>query len=384
MQYLAACKIRERGFNLIVSDRNPQAVCRQLADVVLEMDTFDVPAHLTACEDIKRKFNIRAVMTSAADCHYTVSRVASHLNLHCLSSSVSEVCRNKAKTRELLAIGGLYQPASHLVQTYSDALAILEKSNTAVVVKASDNSGSRGLSVVPIGGKLTKEQFEYTRAMGTTGGVILEEKLDADTTQISEASVETLWHEGKMYWINWVDRIFPRDLKFFPDITIKSALNEAIEVGHINPARHDYRVKSQVESDIEKAGRAIGMPIEKGGHILKADIFFSTKGPVILELTPRTSGGWDSSASSPARGADIAGGVIHLALGLPVDLDAWYRYFYYHDAERTAVVLTNIPEGAVDCTGRQFAMASGYESAPELIEAATRKIEKGEYIVPVL
>ena len=383
MQHIAARKIRERGFSLIVSDRNPQAVCRKLADVFLEMDTFDVPAHLVACEDIKRKFNIRAVMTSAADCHYTVSRVASHLNLHSLSSLISEVCRNKAKTRELLAIGGLYQPASHVVQTYSEALAILERSNTAVVVKASDNSGSRGFSVVPIGGKLTKEQFEYTRAMGTTGGVILEEKLEADTTQISEASVETLWYEGKMYWINWVDRIFPRDLKFFPDIPIKSALNEAIEVGHINPARHDYQIKSQVEGDIEKAGHAIGMNREKGGHILKADIFFSTKGPVILELTPRTSGGWDSSASSPARGADIPGGVIHLALGLPMDLDAWYRYFHYHDAERTAVVLTSIPEGAVDCTGRQFAIVSGYGSVHKLIEAATQKIGKGEYIVPV-
>jgi hypothetical protein len=274
MQHIAARKIRERGFSLIVSDRNPQAVCRKLADVFLEMDTFDVPAHLVACEDIKRKFNIRAVMTSAADCHYTVSRVASNLNLHSLSSLISEVCRNKAKTRELLAIGGLYQPASHVVQTYSEALAILERSNTAVVVKASDNSGSRGFSVVPIGGKLTKEQFEYTRAMGTTGGVILEEKLEADTTQISEASVETLWYEGKMYWINWVDRIFPRDLKFFPDIPIKSALNEAIEVGHINPARHDYHVKSQVEGDIEK-GRACHWdehgerwPHIKGGHFL--------------------------------------------------------------------------------------------------------------------
>ena len=383
MQHIAACKIRERGFSLIISDRNPQAVCRRLSDVFLEMDTFDVPAHLAACEDIKRKFNVRAVMTSAADCHYTVSRLASHLNLHFLSPSVSEICRNKAKTRELLTVAGLYQPASHVVHTYSEALAILDRSNASVVVKASDNSGSRGFSVVPTGGKLTKEQFEYTRAMGTTGGIILEEKLEADTTQVSEASVETLWYEGKMYWINWVDRIFPRDLKFFPDITVKNILNEAIEVGHINPARHDYRVKSRVASDIEKAGHAIGMHLEKGGHILKADIFFSTKGPVILELTPRTSGGWDSSASSPARGADIAGGVIHLALGLPMDLDAWYRYFHYHDAERTAVVLTSIPADAVDCTGRQFAMASGYESVPKLIETATQKIEKGEYIVPV-
>lgn len=383
MQHIAARKIRERGFSLIVSDRNPQAVCRQLADFFLEMDTFDVLAHLAACEDVKRKFNVRAVMTSAADCHYTVSRVASHLNLHFLSPWISEACRNKAKTRELLTAGGLYQPANHVAKTYPDALAILERSDTAIVVKASDNSGSRGFDVVPRGGKLTKEQFEYTRAMGTTGSIILEEKLEADPTQISEASVETLWYEGKMYWINWVDRIFPRDLKFFPDITIKNTLNEAIEIGHINPARHEYRVKNQVERDIDRAGRAMGMHKEKGGHILKADIFFSTKGPVILELTPRTSGGWDSSASSPARGADIAGGVIHLALGLPVDLDAWYRYFHYHDAERTAVVLTSVPEGAVDCTGRQFAMASSYEPVPKLIEAATQKIEKGEYIVPV-
>src|SRR5207247_8366023 len=114
------------------------------------------------------------------------------------------------------------------------------------VIKATDSSGSRGFSVIPRRQLLTREQFEYTQRMGTTGSVVLEERLEADASQISEASVETLWSQGKMYWINWVDRIFPRDLQFFSELAVRRNLNEGIEIGHINPAKHDYHVKIQV------------------------------------------------------------------------------------------------------------------------------------------
>lgn len=383
MQSLAARKIRERGFSLVLSDRNPEAVCRPLADMFLPLDTFDVLGHLTASEEVQRHFTLRAVLTTAADCHFTVASLAAHLGLHHLDPEISKICRNKVETRELLAGAGLYQPESHAVTTYESALEVLRHVDRTFVIKATDNSGSRGFGVIPRGQLLSKEQFERARRMGTTGTVLLEGRLEADPEQISEVSVETLWHDGKMYWINWVDRIFPRDLKFFPEILIRRNLNEAIELGHINPARHDSVVKKRVKLDIEHAGRALGMDRVRGAHILKADVFFSTNGPVILELTPRTSGGWDSSGSSPARGADIAGGVIHLALGSALDLNAWYQYFHYHDAERTAVVMSKIPDDAVDCLGRQFAIASGYEPVPSLINAAIQKLERGENIAPV-
>ena len=47
----------------------------------------------------------------------------------------------------------------------------------------------------------------------------------------------------------------------------------------------------------------------------------------IIELTPRLSGGWDSSGTTLARGADFQAGIIRLALGDALDLDLWRKYF---------------------------------------------------------
>lgn len=381
MQVIAAKKIREKGYFLIVSDRNPKAACAPLADLFLAIDTFDVNAHLAVCDAIHKKHDIKAVMTFGADCHYTVANVAAHLGLPHINPAISSTCRDKTKTRQLLQSAGLYQPASYSVKSYEEALLIFEKNpETAFVIKATDNSGSRGFQVIKNKNTFTREKFQYTLGYGTTGYVILEEQLQADPHQISEASVETIWFEGKMYWVNWVDRIFPRDLIFFPSLSISYPTNEGIEIAHINPAKHDYSIKRAVAEMIERAGHALGIHKEKKGHLLKADIFFSTKGPVILELTPRSSGGWDSSGSSPTRGANIAEGIIELALGSPLTLDLWYRCFHYHDAERTAVVLSKIPDHAIDCTGRQFTLTSGYHSTTELLKKAINQLEKEEYV----
>ena len=137
-----------------------------------------------------------------------------------------------------------------------------------------------------------------------------------------------------MRWLNWVDRLFRKDFDLVPHPWNASddpyrAISWAIELGHLNPADHDARVRQDVETLVRRAGEAIGMRSQKGGHILKADIMLTTKGPMILELTPRLSGGWDSSLSTPERGADFVGGALRLALGEKLDEGIWHGYFAY-------------------------------------------------------
>lgn len=383
MQAVLAQRIKQLGYHLILSDGSPQAFCRKVADVFLELDTFDLEGHMTAARQLVREWNIKAVLTTAADCHQTVAQTARTLGLPHLDPRISDICRDKSKTRELLSAAGLRQPLSFRAYNHSEAIEILSRFHTGVVMKASDNSGSRGFLRIEKGRTISSEEFHHTLSMGTTGYVILETCLEPDPDQVSEASVETLWVDGEMYWINWVDRIFPRDLKFFPSIQL-NGIPDGIEIGHINPARHDISVKNVVADEIKKAGLALRMHEQKGSHILKADIYFSTEGPVILEMTPRTSGGWDSSGSSIERGADLPGGILHIALGKRMDLAAWMRYFHFKDAERNVVVLSRIPDNPKDCTGRQFSLVSGYGPSESLLQPALKKIEKGDYLVPVL
>ena len=127
-----------------------------------------------------------------------------------------------------------------------------------------------------------------------------------------------------MRWLNWVDRLFRKDFELVERPWKEGedpyrGLSWAIELAHGTPPTSCGHVRRQVEALVRRAGEAIGMGTQKGGHILKADIMLTTKGPMILELTPRLSGGWDSALSTPERGADFIGGALRLALGEKLD-----------------------------------------------------------------
>lgn len=383
LQMIAAKKIKALGYALILSDGAENPVCRPLCDHFLHIDTFDGEGHLAAAGKLQDQFNIKAVLTSGADCHQTVATVADFLGLHHTPIAISHLCRNKHQTRQLLTDAGLYQPAFHLCHSYQQAREAAASLNGPFVLKATDNSGSRGFAAFNSVDDFSASHFDYTLNMGTSAAVIIEERLIPADNEISEASVETLWLDGKMRWINWVDRIFPCDLQFFPELAKRIKVQSGIEVGHINPAVHSTTTFEQTRATIETAGKAMGMDKLSGAHLLKADIFFSSHGPVILEMTPRTSGGWDSSASSPARGADIVGGLIQMALGKKIGDAEWDRYFTFHDPNRVVAVMSKTTENALDCTGRIFAMDSGYGDRESIVMKAYNKLEKGETIVPV-
>ena len=331
MQEIAAKKIIERGYKLILTDMNPNCTCSKYANEFIELDTFNIKGNLKAAVNLKNKYKIRAVVTAGADCHETVANVGRALNLNSISPEISNICRFKNKTREILMTAGISQPKFKIVGSFEEAKSAVKKIGLPVALKATNNSGSRGFSVIRDIDDLTLEVFDRAVSAGTTGYALIEELLIPLEQEIAEQSVETLWYNGKMYWLNWVDRLFRKDFLFFDGIDPKffSNIPWGVELGHINPTVHNYTVKQKVSDLIYRAGLAIGMKNEKGGHILKADIILTQNGPYILELTPRLSGGWDSSASTPIRGGDFIGGAISLALGEKLDLDLWTKYFQY-------------------------------------------------------
>jgi biotin carboxylase len=382
LQGIAAKKIKSLGYTLILSDGAENPICRPLSDYFLHVDTFNIEGHIAAARELRERFTIRAVLTSGADCHQTVAAVADFLDLHHTPMAISELCRNKHSTRQRLASAGLRQPHAYLCRSYQQACKAAVTLGGSFVLKATDNSASRGFAAFDGVNGFSESLFNYTLKMGTSGAVIIEERLSPSDAEISEASVETLWIDGKMRWINWVDRIFPCDLKFFPELAKSAHLQSGIELGHINPASHSAAIFEQTYSSVQRAGEALGMSGLSGAHILKADIYFSTDGPIILEMTPRTSGGWDSSASSPARGADIVGGLIQVSLGVAIGDAEWDRHFTFLDPSRVVAVVSKASADARDCTGRIFAMDSGYGDRRSIVIGAYNKLEKGDTLVP--
>jgi biotin carboxylase len=362
MQASAAKSIVALGYQLIVTDLNPQCVCAPFAHEFLAFDTFDVDSNVAAARDLAEKYEIEAVVTLAADCHHTVAVISKLLGLHGISPDISRACRQKNLTRDILTKAGIPQPKFKCVNGLAEAQSFLAELGGQGVIKATDNSASRGFAKLNAVGDLTESVFQAALTAGTTGFALVEEALVPRQDCISELSVETVWFNGEMYWLNWVDRLFAPDLKFFPALSgyREENINWGVEVGHINPAQHPVAVKDQVHALIKAAGLALGMGQQGGGHVLKADIMLTEAGPMIIEMTPRLSGGWDSSATTPARGADFQGGVIQLALGKPLDLALWHRHFEFKNASLYAAIVANISPDAKDCVGRQFALGTDF------------------------
>lgn len=384
MQKIATKKIIERGYKLILTDMNPTCICSKYADEFIELDTFDIEGNLKVAWGLKNKYQIKAILTVAADCHETVAHVGKALNLHATNPKISNICRFKCKTRENLKNAGIPQPEFRKVNSIKEAKRVAKEIGLPVALKATNNSGSRGFSKIEHLDDLTDEVFDRAVSAGTTGCAVIEELLVPLKNEIAEQSVETLWYNGKMYWLNWVDRLFRKDFLFFDGIDPKffSNIPWGVELGHINPAVHDYTVKQKVYDLIYRAGLAIGMKNEKGGHILKADIILTQNGPYIFELTPRLSGGWDSSASTPIRGGDFIGGAICLALGEKLDLDLWAKYFQYKNPNLFCSVLASIRKNALDCIGRKFSVGWSFDRKKS-IKNAYNNLKEENYVIPL-
>ena len=356
MQLPIAQHIKSLGYSLILSDNDIDCCCKFLADKFVQIDTFDIVGHIKKAEQLAHEYKILAAVTVAADCHETIANICKKLGLHGISPSISNICRHKNLTRELLTQAGIPQPKFSYVNSFGSAKKFLKELNGKGVIKATDNSASRGFARFASVEDFKQEHFDTAIKEGSTGFVMMEEALNPRTDCISEQSVETLWYQGEMTWLNWVDRLFKTDLKFFPTVMLDDNINWGVEVGHINPAVHSEDLKSEVEQLIYKAGISLGMDKEPGGHILKADIMLTNNGPVILEMTPRLSGGWDSSASTLARGANFQAGALQMALGAEVNSTFIEEYFEYKNPQIFASVIAEVETGAINCLGRKFSI----------------------------
>ena len=165
--------------------------------------------------------------------------MARHLGLHGIDPDISRLCRYKYETRDIYTKGGIPQPKFKIVSNYKEAITALKNIGVPAALKATNNAGSRGFTKIELESDLTKEALDHAISNGTTGQAIIEELLIPVENEIAEQSVETLWYDGKMYWLNWVDRMFRQDMKFFPKFNARfTKFTRAVEIGHLNPAIH--------------------------------------------------------------------------------------------------------------------------------------------------
>ena len=295
------------GLKVIMTDANPSAAAMRLADEPVTLDIYDVEGHLSLVEALQTRYGLRGVFAEGADVEVTVAAAAAHAGLPGIPVGAALNTKNKVRMRQAFDRAGIPNPRWAEAHDRHDAERAVRDIGLPVMVKAVDNSASRGTSRVDhlrdLGAALAAAQTS-----STTGTALLEGCFTGE-----EQSVEILFDErGHSHRLNIVDRPFDRSGGY------------AIELGHINPTALDVARQDELFALTERTASATGVQF----GAFKADTIWTSDGPRILEVTARLSGGFDCQYTTPlSSGRSFIRAAMCLSIGRPIDpIDLTHRW----------------------------------------------------------
>lgn len=331
MQIPAIRTARDLGLFVIASDKNPHAAGFELCDHALVLDTKDHEGHVRFARENKARFNIAGAF-AGADVAVTVAHITESLGLPGISVDVAERSNNKWLMKQRWLRDGIATPYAEEVRSLEEARRVLKRVGLPAMVKAIDNAASRGTRRIDRESELA-EALADARRHSSTDTALIEEYVEGE-----EQSVEYIVHKGVHHRFGVVDRHF----RFQP---------YAIEVGHTNPSGLPTADQEALYALVRDAADSLGIAF--GPY--KADTIWTKKGPRILELPARLSGGFHSQYTTPlATGQDPIRCALRLAVGRdfdPADARA--------SRDRTSVCEAVFPEPGkvVDISGLDAARA---------------------------
>lgn len=310
LQIPAIIQAKELGMITAVSDLNPNAPAMKYADIRLNLDTWDIQGHIREAKKLAQTHNLVGVYTQGADVEATVAETAKALNLPGTSTEAAWNCKNKARMRKVFVQKGMNKVDFEEVDNEKDGLIAAKRIGFPIIVKNLDNSASRGTTVVYKESELG-EAIEKAKAASKTKTALIEKFLTG-----TEHSVDMIVFNGRYYPAGICDRPF-------------SPPPFRIELGHINPTNLTREQQSKIYKLTEESGLALGIDF----GVAKADIIYTEKGPIILEMTNRLSGGFDSQYTKPAAtGLNLIRPTMKMALGGKPDFNDLKVKLHRHSA----------------------------------------------------
>lgn len=319
-------RARDRGFQILGTDINPNAPALRLADHILIVSTKDAEATALEAEKFNQIHSISGVMTIANDVPGTVALVAERLGLPSIRLDSARLASDKLLMKDAFVRQGVACPWYSEVSNASELEAMTaDRSHQKYVIKPIDGSGARGVMVID-GQTDIQKIFSESASWGKSGRLIVEKFVPG--LQISS---ESFILNGKCFTPALAERNYARLNQFAPSI---------IEDGGTIPAVISPLLQEKI-SDLILRG-ALAMGIDRG--LVKGDLVVTESGePLIIELAARLSGGWFSTHQIPsATGVDLVNVVISEALGIPVKerdfIPKWnrataIRYFFPPEGE---------------------------------------------------
>lgn len=292
MQIPAIKTAKEMGLTVIATDRNPYAAGFDLCDYKVVIDSKDVDGHVKFARENKEKLNIKAAF-AGSDIAVTVASITNALGLPGIPVDVAQRSNNKALMKERWLRDKIPTPFSQEASTLKEAQELMQKIGLPLMIKAVDNAASRGSMKIEDERQLP-DAFNNAKNASRTDTAIVEEYITG-----YEQSVETIvWH-GHHYHISMADR----KLGFHP---------YHIELAHVDPTVLPIQQQNRIYDVVDAAAESLGIQFGPA----KADMIWTEKGPMVLEMAARLSGGFHSQYTTPlSTGKNPIRAVMEISLG---------------------------------------------------------------------
>jgi len=296
LQIPALLKAKELGYTTYLSDMSSSCAAKPYADFFYEIDVNDFEKNAELAKKLSKKNLISGVYTQGTDAEYTVAYAADAGGLFSIGSNIARKCKNKILMREALNHSKVETVKFMKAATYKECINAAKYVGFPLYMKPSDNSASRGISKVDSFEDLEEAFNNAKNALLTESEVLLEAEIIG-----TEHSVDCVLYDGILYPAGISDRVF-MDKEIY-----------AVQTESITPSELPPNIQVNMYKKMDAAAKAIGV---KNGAF-KGDLVVDESGDVrIIEVTARTSGGYDSQYRKPLSfGIDIIKATMDISMG---------------------------------------------------------------------
>ncbi len=293
LQVPAIQTAKKMGYQVIVTDYNPNALGMKYADVPLVMSTRDVDGSVRVARSQNERTPINAVLTVGTDASMTVAAVASALGLPGIKYEDAEAATNKLKMRMRFKSHNIPCPNFLPVWSLADAKKACRILGFPLVIKPSSNMGARGVKRIDNKAQIA-DAFKFAKSASPSGELIIEEYMEG-----AELSIDAVIYNGDITITGVADRIIEYPPYF-------------VETGHTMPSGLPPELQEEACEVMRRGIKALGITI----GCAKGDIKITEHGAMIGELAARLSGGFMSAYTYPlSSGVDLMRAAIEIALG---------------------------------------------------------------------
>ena len=345
-QLPAIIKAKEMGLKVIATDLNPEAPGFRYADFHRIIDVKNMENNL----EVAREFAIDGVISIVSELGVrTTAYIAEQLALPGLKYEAAIAATDKAIMRKKFLQANLPSPKFFKINTKEEAFAAILKLGLPVIIKPTDNSGSRGVTKIE---KLADLDFSFSWAKENSGrgDIIVEQFLPG-----TEMTIEALSYNGKHHILAMCSK------KRMP-------FPHCVSIDLTYPPPFPAEVLAKVKKVVISALNALG--INRGAT--HTEVMMTDRGPMLVEVAARGGGfGIFSDIVPFVSGVDIVKECIKIAMGYEVNISSKYS--------RAAVLrFFSFPQGKIKkITGLQEARKI---KGIYLIELAARA---GERVKPI-